>query len=711
MATVHLARQLGAAGFSRFVAIKRAHERYSRDAEFVAMFLDEARIVARIRHPNVVQTIDVVAEDGELFLVMEYIHGESLLHFTRAAARAKTTLPIPVVTAVMAGVLHGLHAAHEARGETGELLEIVHRDISPHNILVGVDGMARVLDFGVAKAAQRIQTTEGAQVKGKLSYMAPEQMTNGVLDRRVDIYASGVVLWEALAGTKLFGGENEGATVEKILRGTLQAPSSVNPAVTQAVDDIVMRALARDPQRRFATAREMALALEHALPLASPAEIGELVSGSCSRSISPRRELMAAIESQSSASMMREAVDSLRLLHQPRSKPGDTSEARVPAPATPPPPPGAAVHESQPPRAASIPGPVTTMVGMAIPEPQVLGGSGTSRRAVVALLVSSLLSMTALGAGGYLLSTRMKAKLATAGAAENTAAPRLPSVATAGASSASAPPATEMPPACPTGMARVQGGRFFMGSDDDLPAERPAHKVTLRTYCMDMQEVTTDAYRRCSDRGDCKRAGVTNKWSGITPDDSRAYDPLCNAGGEHSDRGDHPINCVDWKMADRYCKAEGKRLPTEAEWEFAARGSDGRKYPWGDDAPSVTRLNACGAECTAWGNAHGTVLSALFGESDPWPTTSPVGSFPLGASASGIVDLVGNVWEWISDYYAPYTDADREDPSGPPTGVTHVMRGGAWNGAQASWVRPSFRFHGAEGLRSHGIGFRCARTL
>jgi serine/threonine-protein kinase len=718
MATVHLARQLGAAGFARIVAVKRLHERYARDPEFVAMFLDEARIVARIRHPNVVQTVDVVAEEGELFLVMEYVHGESLLRVTRTATRAKTPLPVPVVSAILAGALHGLHEAHEARSETGEALGIVHRDVSPHNILVGIDGIARVLDFGVAKASQRIQTTLEGQLKGKLSYMAPEQVTNRSLDRRVDIYAAGVVLWETLTGTKLFQGESEGAIVNQILLETVPPPSRVNPDVPRGLDAIVMRALARDAGERFATAREMALALEREAPLASLSEVGELVSRSCAPSLAARHDVIATIESRTSSSNMREAVDSLRSLALSRQD-GTRSDPRRPQslPAGPLhswPPPGtpsatvipnaAAARSLAPPaRSGTLPLPASTTSGTVdLPGGQITH-SAAPGRALGAVIVSLALVVSVLAASGYLFFARAKTK-PTIGAALLDAS--VTTTAASGVSSASAPS-----PSCPTGMALVPGGRFFMGSDEDLPAERPAHKVTLRAYCMDKLEVTTEAYRSCSDRGDCKRAGSTNKWADLTAKDSRTYDPLCNAGASDGARGAHPINCVDWPMADRFCKAEGKRLPTEAEWEFAARGSDGRKYPWGDAAPSVTHLNACGAECAAWGKKHGTVLDALFAESDPWATTAPVGSFPEGASRWGIEDLVGNVWEWVADYYAPYGEADQDDPGGPATGGTRVMRGGAWNGAYADWVRPSFRFSSPESTRSHGVGFRCAQTL
>jgi formylglycine-generating enzyme required for sulfatase activity len=263
---------------------------------------------------------------------------------------------------------------------------------------------------------------------------------------------------------------------------------------------------------------------------------------------------------------------------------------------------------------------------------------------------------------------------------------------------------------CPDGMITIPGGGFFMGSDDDLELERPAHSVKLRPYCVDRYEVTTAAYKSCSDAGRCKRAGAANEWPGITAAERDAYDAVCN-GNDPVERGTHPINCVTWAMASVYCVAHGTRLPTEAEWELAARGPDGRRYPWGDDEPTATRLNACGKECQAWSTTRHLKTSSLFDVDDGWANTAPVGSFPQGASRYGVEDIVGNVAEWVQDWHAPYGADAQRDPRGPATGEKRVVRGGAWNGANASWVRPSFRFAMTPDTRSHGVGFRCARDF
>jgi serine/threonine protein kinase len=294
MASVHFGRLLGPVGFARTVAIKRLHPYYAKDPDFRSMFIDEARLAARIRHNNVVQTLDVVSSDDELFLVMELIQGESLARLLRNAP-AGVRPPHPVVVSIMAGVLHGLHAAHEAIDEKGRPLGIVHRDVSPQNVLVGTDGVARVLDFGVAKATGRLQTTRDGQIKGKLAYMAPEQL-RGEVTRRTDIYAAAVVLWESLTGTRLFKADDEREIVSKILFAEPKPPSAVRGDVDPALDEIVMRALAPDPGARFPTAREMALALEERVSIATVSQVGAWVERAGDSALAQRIDLVRSME-------------------------------------------------------------------------------------------------------------------------------------------------------------------------------------------------------------------------------------------------------------------------------------------------------------------------------------------------------------------------------------------------------------------------------
>ncbi len=296
MATVHLGRLVGPVGFSRTVAIKRLHAQYAKDPDFVAMFLDEARLAARIQHPNVVQTLDVVSTGGEVFLVMEYVEGESLARLIRAMRARGALLPPRVVGAIATGMLYGLHAAHEAKSERGEHLEIIHRDVSPQNILVGLDGVSRVLDFGVAKAVGRAQTTKDGKLKGKLAYMPPEQIMGEPLDRRVDVYAAAVVVWEALVGQRLFDGENEGVILKKILDGEVPPPSRICPELGSALDAVVLKALSRKRSSRFATAWDFAVALEETLGVDAPRQVGGFVKACAGEAIARRALRVQQIE-------------------------------------------------------------------------------------------------------------------------------------------------------------------------------------------------------------------------------------------------------------------------------------------------------------------------------------------------------------------------------------------------------------------------------
>ncbi len=278
MATVHLGRIVGAAGFARAVAIKRLHPQFARDPEFVSMLIDEARLASRVLHPNVVATLDVVSEGRELFLVMEYVPGCALSTLLDAVRSTNERIPPPIATAIMSGVLFGLHAAHEATTEAGEPLHIVHRDISPQNVLVGLDGVPRVHDFGIAKAVGRVQHTREGQLKGKLRYMAPEQLRGDDVTRLADVYSAGVVLWETLIKQKLFVAPNDAALFGKVLEGIVALPSSVCPDLPAELEAVLLRALDRDPARRYPDAREMALALGEAVRPASASEVSEFVT-------------------------------------------------------------------------------------------------------------------------------------------------------------------------------------------------------------------------------------------------------------------------------------------------------------------------------------------------------------------------------------------------------------------------------------------------
>jgi eukaryotic-like serine/threonine-protein kinase len=297
MATIHLGRLVGPVGFSRTVAIKTLHPQFAKDPEFVEMFLEEARLASRIQHPNVISTVDVATAEGEVFLVMEYVAGESLAKLVRSAVKKGDPMPVDIAVTILAGMLHGLHATHEAKNEQLEAMHIVHRDVSPQNVLVGLDGVARIFDFGVAKAAaMRSQSTSDGQMKGKLSYMSPEQLNSRDVDRRTDVFAAGVVAWECLAGRRLFAGSDPGEVLAKVLTLDIPAPIDVLSSVPRVLSNTVMRALERSPEQRWQTARDFAIELERNVALAAPHMVGDWVALHAGEALQDRRRRVEAVE-------------------------------------------------------------------------------------------------------------------------------------------------------------------------------------------------------------------------------------------------------------------------------------------------------------------------------------------------------------------------------------------------------------------------------
>jgi len=251
-------------------------------------------------------------------------------------------------------------------------------------------------------------------------------------------------------------------------------------------------------------------------------------------------------------------------------------------------------------------------------------------------------------------------------------------------------------------MVTIPAGQYEMGSERGNVDEKPTHQVTVAAFCIDRTEVTVAEYAECVRAGKCSPAPTTVDWPGIEEDAKTLDSQFCN--GTREDRQQHPINCIDWNQANAYCSAVGKRLPTEEEWEYAARGQDGREYPWGDVSPNPDLLNTCAAECVAMGERLGrSGWKPMFSGSDGWETTAPVGSYPKGASPFGVLDMAGNVWEFTSSGYSPDYRSQRTDER-------HVYRGGGWGFGDAFLARTTYRGKGVPMYRGADLGFRCAQS-
>lgn len=273
-AIVRLGIRRAEGGFLLPVACKRLHPEFDGDARKLDMIVDEARLAARFKHPNVVPVIDVVADDASLTLILPFVRGASLRHLFKVAGAEPC--PPDVAVAIACDVLAGLEAAHALWGSKGAL-GVIHRDVSPSNVLVSADGVAQLVDFGIAKYKARLQRTQTKELKGTLAYMAPEQLS-GTYDHRVDVYGLAVVLWEALVGRALFAAESRADVVDGVLASSVSRPSRLRPGLPRSLDGIVLRGLERDPEHRWPTARAMREALEAALPRASTEAVSAWVA-------------------------------------------------------------------------------------------------------------------------------------------------------------------------------------------------------------------------------------------------------------------------------------------------------------------------------------------------------------------------------------------------------------------------------------------------
>jgi serine/threonine-protein kinase len=307
MGEVVLAFSTGEEGFKKLVVIKRLHARFSEDARMRELFLQEARLAARLNHPNVVQTYEVGVQDGAMVMSMEYLEGQPVSRLSHTWSQPANPR---IVARIVSDALLGLQYAHELRDFDGQPLEIVHRDVSPHNLFVTYDGVVKVLDFGIAKAANQSSGTESGVLKGKIAYMSPEQLTRGeTIDRRSDIFCAGLVLWELLCGRKLLSKGSMQQTFYALLNEATPRPSSIVAGVPRKLDEIVLRALEKDPANRYPTAHEMREALEAYLASSGPPvrqeDLGHLVTGAFSKerqSVQDQiREMIPRIDEETSS--------------------------------------------------------------------------------------------------------------------------------------------------------------------------------------------------------------------------------------------------------------------------------------------------------------------------------------------------------------------------------------------------------------------------
>ncbi|HVY49718.1 MAG TPA: protein kinase [Minicystis sp.] len=331
MADVFLGVSRGPAGFSKLLVIKRLRENLIDDPEFVAMLVDEARLAARLNHPNVVQTYEVGQEGRQYFISMEYLEGQPLHRIVQRADRRKK-MGRDLHLTIVSEALSGLHYAHELADYDGKPLCVVHRDISPHNIFVTYDGVVKVVDFGIAKAVGRQAETRTGIIKGKVNYMAPEQALGQDIDRRADVFACGVLLWEAATGSRLWKGMNDLAIVQSLLAGELKRPREAAPDVPVSLENVIMKALAMNPDERFSTALELQAALDEYFDKQGKRALPRQIGGFVTELFDDKRvEIRALIEKQLAAlSQHGDAASLIKITEPPSSLSGGTPSGQLP---------------------------------------------------------------------------------------------------------------------------------------------------------------------------------------------------------------------------------------------------------------------------------------------------------------------------------------------------------------------------------------------
>jgi serine/threonine-protein kinase len=685
----------------RTVAIKLIHPHLSSDPEFVRRFEHEAAAVAQLRHQNIIQVFDFNHDGDVYYMVLEYLPGETLQEQLRRLSAANKTMPAQEAINVMAVTCDAVAYAHNQG--------MIHRDLKPANLMMNPNGQPILMDFGVAKMLGTAQHTATGAIIGTAKYMSPEQARGDRPDERTDIYSLGVILYEMVAGVTPFEGDSTVAILMKHVTEQVPDIRAIKSDLSPQLAEVIEKALAKNRKDRYQSAAEMAAALR-AVDLSAPAVAvppppppvpdaeqtmlhaqpgaTQAIPASAPPATSPAPAATPATEPKkgglpmwllgAGAVLLLAIVAGLILiavnLGGGDSTPDESAQTDE----------NAALVE-QPDATEATP----TEAGEAAPEVAVtdtpIPPSPTPEDLVATEETIDSEPETSPETTEAPATPESADESSTEPATTSEASDSLPTPASTATSTATPAPTatpteepTETPepavriPEAPPGMVFVPPGFFAMGSTNGQPDERPEHPVLVDGFFIDRLEVTNAEYRQCVEAGVCTPSKTENAFTYTGYRDDPAFD-------------NYPVISVDWDQAVTYCGFAGKRLPTEAEWEYAASGPDNLVYPWG--------------------NSFDVSLSAASADD-----VQPVGSYPGNASPFGALDMAGNVGEWVADVFVDgfYSSSPPSNPVGSGTGAGRIFRGGSFANPDGAFYTTSRRYGNARSFSEVDIGLRCA---
>ena len=652
MGVIYVAEQLST---GRQRALKLMHPGLVGSPELRQKFTLEARVGARISSEHIVEVVGAGVDGDVPWLAMELLKGEDL---SSVVAR-RGPLPKEEVVRILGQVCHGLAAAHAAG--------IVHRDLKPENVFLAEARRAneaytvKLLDFGIAKVVEAARGTNTGAIGSPL-WMAPEQSErNAEIGPRTDIWALGLVAFTLLTGRIFWrSGEDPDVGVTAFLRELViealpaaserAAEMGVGGLIPPRFDDWFGRCVVRGPDHRFPDVQTAFSALSQCL--------GVWPTGPQQQHVVP---------------------SSSGPLGAP-SAPGNTGPLPHASTAF------ATARTQVDDVVASGAGPSPPRVNEPVEEAAaIVPVEGPSHTALIAGGIALFVVLAGIGL------SLLRHHEATRGteADASVAAPAL---------------------FCPHGMQRIPTTTFKMGSSSGASDEAPEHTVTVAAFCMDETEVPVSDYAACVQAKACVPLGKGVQWAGIKKEEREAFNPFCNHA--RNDRRQHPVNCVIYEEASAYCKWAGKHLPTEEQWELAARGTDGRPFPWGGASPTEKLLNGCDDGCANVAKHGIELIGPHLTGNDNWEGTSPVGVFPEGVSPFGMFDMAGNVNEWVDASYCPYgkpCDSPAKEAAQGTHSTSKVTRGGGWMNDTPTAMHTTARVKTSAEARLPDVGFRCAK--